>query len=51
MVPLEAIVGVVLLFVKEKRLATTVENDVLSELIADDNILITADDEVAAASR
>ncbi|MET3203985.1 UNVERIFIED_ORG: hypothetical protein ABIB21_000762 [Arthrobacter sp. UYEF13] len=52
MVPLAVIAAAVLLFIKEKPLATAVEHDVLSESIGEGNILITADDdEVAAASR
>jgi len=37
-------------FVKEKPLATAVEHDVLSESIAEGNILITADDADPAAA-
>ncbi|HEY8699619.1 MAG TPA: MFS transporter, partial [Arthrobacter sp.] len=52
MVPLALLAGTVLFFIKEKPLATAVEHDVLSESIAEGNILITADDdEVATASR
>lgn len=52
MVPLAVIAVVVLFFVKEKPLATTVEHDIRSEAISEGNILITADDdEVATASR
>ncbi len=51
MVPLAVITAVLMCFVKEKPLATAVEHDVLSESIGEGNILITADDEVAAASR
>jgi EmrB/QacA subfamily drug resistance transporter len=52
MVPLAVIAAAVLFFIKEKPLATAVEHDVLSESIAEGNILITADDdEVATASR
>ncbi|SEP83946.1 MDR family MFS transporter [Arthrobacter sp. OV608] len=51
MVPLALIAAVVLLFVKEKPLATAVEHDVLSESISDGNILIAADDESPAVSR
>ncbi len=47
------IAAVVLFFIRERPLATAVERDVLSESIAEGNILITADDddEVATASR
>ncbi len=52
MVPLTVIAAVVLVFIKEEPLATVVEHDVLSESIAEGNILITADDdEAATASR
>jgi EmrB/QacA subfamily drug resistance transporter len=51
MVPLALIAAVVLLFVKEKPLATAVEHDVLSESISEGNILIAADDESPAVSR
>jgi hypothetical protein len=51
MVPLALISAVVLFFVKEKPLATTVEHDVLSESIGEGNILIAADDEDAAVRR
>ena len=51
MVPLALIAAVVLLFVKEKPLATAVEHDVLSESISEGNILITADDESPAVAR
>jgi EmrB/QacA subfamily drug resistance transporter len=44
MVPLAVISAVVLFFVKEKPLATTVEHDMLSESISEGNILITVDD-------
>jgi hypothetical protein len=50
MVPLAVIAAVVLFFIKEKPLATTVEHDVLSESISEGNILITADDEEAATA-
>jgi hypothetical protein len=45
--------AVVLVFIKEKPLATAIEHDVLSESISEGNILITADDdeEAATASR
>ncbi len=52
MVPLAVIAAAVLFFIQEKPLATAVEHDVLSESIAEGNILITADeDEVSTASR
>ncbi|WP_320536347.1 MDR family MFS transporter [Pseudarthrobacter sp. IC2-21] len=52
MVPLAVIAAVVLVFIKEKPLATAIEHDVLSESISEGNILITADDEEpATASR
>jgi hypothetical protein len=52
MVPLAVIAAVVLVFIKEKPLATAIEHDVLSESISEGNILITADDdEPAIASR
>lgn len=51
MVPLALVSAVVLFFVKEKPLATTVEHDVLSESISEGNILIAADDDAAAVRR
>jgi EmrB/QacA subfamily drug resistance transporter len=52
MVPLAVIAAVVLVFIKEKPLATAIEHDVLSESLSEGNILITADDdETATASR
>lgn len=52
MVPLALIAAALMCFIKEKPLATAVEHDVLSESIAEGNILITADDsdDEAAAS-
>ncbi|MET3721870.1 hypothetical protein [Arthrobacter sp. UYEF21] len=50
MVPLAVIAAVVLVFIKEKPLATAIEHDVLSESIAEGNILITADDEEATTA-
>lgn len=44
MVPLALIAAVLMCFIKEHPLATAVEHDVLSESIAEGNILITADD-------
>jgi hypothetical protein len=52
MVPLAVIAAVVLVFIKEKPLATAIEHDVLIESISEGNILITADDdETATAAR
>ncbi len=44
MVPLALVAAVLMCFIKEHPLATAVEHDVLSESIAEGNILITADD-------
>jgi EmrB/QacA subfamily drug resistance transporter len=44
MVPLALFASVLMCFIKETPLATAVEHDVLSESIAEGNILITADD-------
>lgn len=44
MVPLALIAAVLMCFIKETPLATAIEHDVLSESIAEGNILITADD-------
>ncbi len=49
MVPLALAAALLMCFVKEKPLATAVEHDVLSESIAEGNILITADDADPAA--
>ncbi|MEC5198545.1 EmrB/QacA subfamily drug resistance transporter [Arthrobacter sp. PL16] len=50
MVPLALIASVLMCFVKEKSLATSIEHDVLSESISEGNILITADDAPATAT-
>ncbi|MGO4186343.1 hypothetical protein AB4Y73_01490 [Pseudarthrobacter sp. TAF60_1] len=50
MVPLAVLAAVVLVFIKEKPLATAIEHDVLSESISEGNILITADDEEPASA-
>jgi hypothetical protein len=52
MVPLALLAAVLMCFIKETPLASAVEHDVLSESIAEGNILITADDadDAAAAS-
>ena len=50
MVPLALLATTVLFFIKEKPLASAVEHDVLSESIAEGNILITADDDEPAAA-
>jgi len=44
MVPLALVAAVLMCFVKQKPLATAIEHDVLSESIAEGNILTTADD-------
>ncbi|MCU1546626.1 MAG: transporter [Homoserinimonas sp.] len=51
MVPLAVVAAAVLFFLKEKPLATAVEHDVLSESIAEGNVFIADDDEVATATQ